>query len=166
VQGIYGHDFAIAEALSLRIGQLIEDRRERGVPVLVVHTGDLTAHGTDKEFFVGSRFLTSRVHMPGTGARVGLDLARDELLDIPGNHDLWISTPARYAGPYPRIWKRVIEGIPVVAYGLNSNHAPVIDKYVEANGEIDEGQLNEACRGLGGHPDPALRLVALPSSFV
>ena len=44
-QGMYPHDYAIARALALSIRALIENRVAHGVPVVVVHTGDLTRMG-------------------------------------------------------------------------------------------------------------------------
>ncbi|MFN7931748.1 MAG: metallophosphoesterase [Bryobacteraceae bacterium] len=95
-QGLFVHDFEIAQALSIRMRQILVDRKKRKSPVLVIHTGDLTSRGRGTEFAVGAKFLTSKQDFPDTGSSVGLQLVPQELVDIPGNHDLGFLANPRY----------------------------------------------------------------------
>jgi len=160
VQGIFPHDFTIAQALSLRVRQILADRALRKVPTLVIHTGDLTAAGLPNQFAVGGKFLSSHWDTPGIPYPIGFDLTPGQLVDIPGNHDLWFGGNQRYAKSFPAEERRQFGDFYVVIVGLDSNRGTKGRRRF-AKGQIDLAQLDRASRVLKEHHDAMLRIVAL-----
>lgn len=159
-QGIFPHDFTIAQALSLRVRQILADRATRNIPSLVIHTGDLTAAGLQNQFAVGGKFLSSHWDTPGVSYPIGLDLTPGQLVDIPGNHDLWFGGNQRYKKSFPAEEHRQFGDFYVAILGLDSNRDNKGRRRF-AKGHIDGAQLDRACRLLNVHTNALLRIVAL-----
>jgi hypothetical protein len=137
VQGVCVHSYQAACALSLRVRQILENRKEGNVPICVVFTGDLTRGGTGEEFVVGGTFLREahsigrdrsaglRVHEPPHGE---LGPGSDGLFQVPGNHDiLQRSKPDQlrayldhFQGLFPSSLRINTRGRPIILYGLDS----------------------------------------------
>jgi 3',5'-cyclic AMP phosphodiesterase CpdA len=152
LQGRFPHSFEVARALAIEIRRILADREKRGVPVIIVHTGDLTRAGEPEELLVGATFLHS-AHLTGAGGRVGLD---SSVLDIPGNHDIWQRyTPSKKAivedyyfrQPYPLEFEFSFHGGKIVFHGLDSNRGSK-SAHWKANGEIDPEQLDTVCANI------------------
>lgn len=170
------HDTAIAAALSraLRgsevnpnIKGILNDRFERRIPTVVLHTGDLTCSGLASEFATGQKFLIDS--HPATPEPAGLRLkdfriapAEGEplwsprLFDIPGNHDLF-GCPLQlelfnktYPGPFPIEYEVPGTGLRVVVYGMNSNQGEMPGARngwgARLKGRVERAQLDELCR--------------------
>ncbi len=149
LQSRFPHSFEVARALSNEVRRIAADREKRGIPLTIVHTGDLTRIGEPEELMVGTTFLHS-AHVTGAGARVGLD---SNVIDIPGNHDIWQRyTPSKmaviadyyYRQPYPRKREVPFRGGKIVFHGLDSNRGSK-SAHWQANGEVDPEQLDAVC---------------------
>ena len=172
VTGLFPHSYQLACALALAIGQIIQHRQANGVDTVVVHSGDLTASGTNAEFSVGKTFVEGG-HYAQPGRQIGLGLdarsSHTRLLDIPGNHDLWSRKSPRgsnafsqhYGGVYPRIIEVQNSRGTVIFYGLDSNRSSQ-SQHRLANGEVPAEQLNALAAAIAGEADKeAVRIVSL-----
>ena len=153
----YPHGYQAAGALALAVRSIVRERKERGVPAVVIHTGDLTAGGTQAQFSVGETFLRHG-HYLENGALAGLSLETEfgQLpFDIPGNHDIWHRRSPKdsgafnshYGGPYPRRREIKTESGRVLLYGLDSNRSSLWQHRL-ANGEIEWAALDSVCEAL------------------
>ena len=120
---------------------------ETAEPELIVATGDLTHRGRPAQHARASELLHS------LGAPV---------LAVPGNHDIPLLPPARFAHAFrefERHWQTTepvfrSDGLAVV--GLNS-----VRPWRHQSGGLKDSQLESAARLLGDSPPGALRVVAL-----
>lgn len=172
VTGLYPHSFDAAAGLARAINRILDDRVRRGIPAVIVHTGDLTATGTDAEFREAGTFMEMAHHDPLTKSRVGLELATNRtmvpLLDLPGNHDIWsrgnprnAAFNARYGGAYPRTLDVSTRAGLVKFHALDSNRSSKLQHRL-ANGKISSTQIGEVCNSLQQHRGKAaIQVVAL-----
>ncbi len=155
------HSYQAAGALSIRINQILEDRKDNNIPAGVVFTGDLTRSGEDGEFIVGTTFLRG-AHHTGTRQSVGLRLGNDmsevdfnstpSLFYVPGNHDIWkrnhpdqlATYLSHFPSGFPKIWKLITGSFPIFLYGLDSTQNTKL-KHRLARGRILPEQLDELC---------------------
>lgn len=93
IPGQRGHDLLLCQALP---GALAHLRRRTGTPtnarIPLVMSGDLTRTGrSPHEFHVGKEYLESQWPNPQNlpTRRYGLNLGKDYVVMIPGNHDHW-----------------------------------------------------------------------------
>ncbi len=146
LQGRFTHDYQAVQSLQLVIREICDHRAAADVPVLFVHSGDLTANGSDEEFAVGQGFL-------GTLGFV---------FDVPGNHDKWgfragepqLGYLARFPSAFPL---RLREG-GITFFGLDSNkHSePIWD----ATGMVPTVSLETLSRLMGQQHD-GIRIVVI-----
>lgn len=161
VTGLYPHSFQVARSLSVRIRQIIENRKAAGVALCVVCTGDLTRGGELDEFTVASTFLR-KSHAVGAGDSVGLELGpnrttirprKSGLFIIPGNHDIWRrSNPQEYGAfqghfqdNYPTECKLELELRPIYLYGLDTTRNTEL-RHRLARGKLSSDQLEKVCK--------------------
>jgi 3',5'-cyclic AMP phosphodiesterase CpdA len=160
VTGYFPHGYQAAGALAVAVRQIIRDRNGRGIPTVVVHSGDLTASGIQSEFSVGTTFLRHG-HYLENGSVAGLRLETEfgQLpFDIPGNHDLWSrrspkdheAFTSHYGGVYPRTREVKTKAGRVLLWGLDSNRSSLWQHRL-ANGEITDAQLNSVCESIKLH---------------
>jgi len=139
LRGTFAHSYQATRALSIRINQILKDRKDTGVPTGVVFTGDLTRGGFLKELQIGFNFLRE-AYLVGAGEPVGLKLGKDiqkidfnsspRLFYVPGNHDIWQrkdpqvfnTFPKLFPVPYPKEWILRTNSRPIHLYGLNSTY--------------------------------------------
>lgn len=161
--GLFPHGYQAAGALAIAVRQILRDRRDRGIPAVVVHTGDLTASGGQPEFSVGATFLRHG-HYLENGAVAGLRLETEFgqiAFDIPGNHDLWdrrspkghAAFTSHYGGKYPRSREITTPAGRVILYGLDSNRSSVWNHRL-ANGEVARDTIDAVCAELKKAQDP------------
>lgn len=157
VTGIFPHSYQTAGALAIAVRGILRDRREKGIPAVVVHTGDLTAGGSQAEFSVGRTYMRHG-HYLENGSLAGLRLETEfgqNLFDIPGNHDLWRrrspkdhdAFTSHYGGSYPRVMPIESANGKVLLYGLDSNRSTLWDHRL-ANGEIPAAAMDSLCEKL------------------
>ena len=176
LQGLLPHDYQVACNLAQAIRTIRIYLEDEKIPCVVVHTGDLTATGSKREFVVGGTFLYSG-HVIGMRrdtlrpiyAGLMLDHSNDRPFDIPGNHDLWSRGSPKdhtafthhYGGVYPRVRRVEIEGKTVILYGLDSNRSTYMNHFL-ANGEIAPEAIQSLLADLKqGRADRAIQVVCL-----
>lgn len=71
IKNLYTHDYQAIQALDRILYEITEQATASDVPLLLVHTGDLTASGRQNQFQTGESFLNKH----GVGH------------EVPGNHD-------------------------------------------------------------------------------
>ena len=157
ISGAFPHSYQGAGALAYAVREILRDRGAAQVPAVVIHTGDLTASGSQAEFSVGSTFLRHG-HYLANGVVSGLRLDtefRQLCFDVPGNHDLWHRTSLKdheaytsyYGGCYPINRKIQAPGGRVYLYGLDSNRGSLLQHRL-AYGEIAATALEPLCENL------------------
>lgn len=120
---------------------------ERVRPELVVATGDLTHRGRPAEHEYAASFLRS---------------LGPPVLAVPGNHDIPLLPPARFARPwreFERCWQTtepVYRSENLVVVGLNS-----VRPWRHQSGGLSSAALRRAAERLAAAPQGALRLVCL-----
>lgn len=171
VTGYFPHSYQTANALAIAVRRILKERRDRGVPAVVVHTGDLTASGSRAEFSVGDTFLRHG-HYLENGTLAGLSLETDfrqQAFDLPGNHDLWhrrspkdhSAFTSHYGGTYPRTRAIPTSSKLVLLYGLDSSRSSLIAHRL-ANGEIEASSLATVCEALKSQKGPnTIQIVCL-----
>ena len=171
VTGMFPHSYQWAGALAVAVRTILRECKERGLPAVVVHTGDLTASGKQSEFSVGRTFLRHGHYLAnGVVSGLGLDTEFSQhAFDIPGNHDLWHSSSPKaraafdshYGGDYPRIQEIANPNGRVILYGLDSNRSSRWQHRL-ANGEISAEALTRICDELRrGKDTGAIQVVCL-----
>ena len=169
VTSFFPHGYQVAGALAVAVRQILRDRRERGIAAVVVHTGDLTASGSQAEFSVGNTFLRHGHYLEnGTLAGLGVETEFGQLpFDIPGNHDFWnrrspkdhSAFTSHYGGRYPRCRDVTTPAGRVLLYGLDSNRSSLWQHRL-ANGEVADESLRLACDALRKErPSGAIQVV-------
>ncbi len=154
---LYPHGYQTAGAVAFAVRRILNDRKEKGIPFVVVHTGDLTASGSDAEFSVGITFLRHGHYLTKTtvcGLRLS-DVYNQVPFEVPGNHDLWhrgspkdhTAFSSHYGGSYPRSTRINSEAGEVIVYGLDSNRSSLWPHRL-ANGEIPAADLASLCEEL------------------
>ncbi len=171
VTGYFPHGYQTAGALAIAVRTILRHCKDTKTPVLVVHTGDLTASGAQAEFSVGETFLRSG-HFLENKELCGLNLDSEFgwfSLDIPGNHDLWRrrspkannAASSHYGGAYPREFQIPSANPPVHIYGIDSNRSSLWQHRL-ANGEIPTSALNSLLEKLRvGRTTGAIQVVCL-----
>jgi 3',5'-cyclic AMP phosphodiesterase CpdA len=162
LKGVYTHSYQAARALSIRINQILADRKRSNIPSVVAMTGDLTRGGDQDEFLIGTTFLRGET-WTGAGKAVGLKLGEDRpeidqetnpaLLIIPGNHDIWKRKQPEhlaayfdhFPGKYPKSWKITTKGRPIVLHGLDSTQTADFKNKL-ARGYVNPERLNALCK--------------------
>lgn len=144
LQGRYTHDYTAAISLQRILHEITQQAQDAGVPLILVHTGDLTANGAEPEFSVGQSFLRTL----------------GEVHSIPGNHDKWGYTNQRpphwYQNHFPTLQPIPCLNGRIILYPLDSNkHSQFI---WDATGTISPQTLDQICTHIAGHPD-ATRIV-------
>lgn len=165
ISALFPHSYQRAVALAHSIRRILADRRDLGIPTVVVHTGDLTASGAASEFSVGATFL-SHGHYLANGTLAGLKLD-PPAFDLPGNHDLWSRKSPRaleaftshYGGAYPRSLTIERNGHKVTLHSLDSNRSDLVQHRL-ARGAIAAEALHEVCERLRKNR-PATQVVCL-----
>ncbi|MBL8173378.1 MAG: metallophosphoesterase [Bryobacterales bacterium] len=146
LQGRYRHDYAAAVSLRLILEEIRADAAAHGVPLVVVHTGDLTAAGKEAEFAVGAAFLQ------GLG----------EVHEVPGNHDLWGyeagQAPGWYSRHFPDLLPVICLGGRIILYRLNSNKHS--EPFWDATGRVELSAVEEMRAHAALHP-AAIRVVLM-----
>lgn len=162
LKGVYTHSYQATRALSIRINQILTDRKGNNIPGVVVMTGDLTRGGDQDEFLIGTTFLRGET-WTGAGKAVGLKLGGERseidetsdpaLLAVPGNHDIWKRKhPEQLAAffdyfpdEYPRSWKITTKGRPIVLHGLDSTQTTDLKNKL-ARGYVRPEKLDALCK--------------------
>ncbi|MCC6539999.1 MAG: metallophosphoesterase [Bryobacterales bacterium] len=167
--GLFPHSYSHACALALAINQIVRHRAAHGIDVVVVHTGDLTATGSNAEFVTGNTFVHSYFKHGSQQAGLGMDhrSGQARLFDIPGNHDLWSrSSPRvsshfaeRYGGSYPRRLRLENAGGAVELHGFDTNRGTTW-RHRLADGELPQSQL-DALAALAAEPKAEVRIACL-----
>ena len=120
---------------------------ERVAPEVVVATGDLTHRGRPDQHEHAAAFLRS---------------LGPPVLAVPGNHDIPLLPPARFARPFAEFERRwqstepVFRSDALLVVGLNS-----VRPWRHQSGGLGEDRLERAAELLGEAPSTALRAVAL-----
>lgn len=150
--GMFPHGYQTAGALAYAVRRLLRDSKEHNLPFVVIHSGDLTASGTQEEFSVGLTYL-NHGHYLENGQVAGLRL-EDEFgqrpFDVPGNHDLWCrrspkdhgAFTSHFGGKYPRNFRIETNRGKAFFFGLDSNRSSLWQHRL-ANGEIPTADLDE-----------------------
>ncbi|MFN7938597.1 MAG: metallophosphoesterase [Bryobacteraceae bacterium] len=143
VQGLYVHDYQAVCALERILYEITEQATASNVPLLVVHTGDLTAGGKELEFQTGASFLN----------KLGI------VHEVPGNHDKWKfiseTPPAWYQAHFPHLEPIVCLNGTIVFFRIDSNKS-----WPDATGMLPAAALREVCADLASHPE-AIRIVLM-----
>lgn len=143
IQATYHHDYQATRALQRIFHEIITATEAAAVPLLIVHTGDLTSSGKQAEFQTGETFLCSLgpVH------------------EVPGNHDKWT-----FAKGQPPAWHRThfpnLDPIPclngqITLFRLDSNKLKP-----DARGEVPASALDTLCAQLAADAAP-IRIVLM-----
>ncbi len=161
LQGGCAHSFQAAQALAIRVRQILQGRTSRRISACVVFTGDLSAAGRRDELIVGSTFLQTG-HIVGAGDPVGLGLGAPRavmdahsgpgLFVIAGNHDIWQRQHPdmlallrhHFPGHYPVAATIQTRTRPVFLYGLDSTVNSRM-RHMLAHGKVNDGELHQLC---------------------
>jgi 3',5'-cyclic AMP phosphodiesterase CpdA len=157
-KGIHSHSYQAAVSLSIRVNQILQNRKRHKIPTVVIVTGDVTRIGRDREFQVAVTFLKGEIWV-GARQSWGLNLKENDsqvgegnspaLFYIPGNHDTWklrfgIFNSA-YRSYFPDAFPTqltIVTGERIIQiYGLDSTHTS-LSRYILARGEVPPEQIN------------------------
>lgn len=94
-----GHDHNLLKGLENAFFEIIQqfksvsptDIADHPRNLIVLVTGDITTDGKRESYKHAENFLTKRIVVDSVS--IGLNLPRDNLFVVPGNHDIWMPTP-------------------------------------------------------------------------
>lgn len=176
------HSPEVAVDLAQAVKSLAARRHAQKIPVAIVHTGDLTQSGKERQFDLCHRYLRSEI-VDRTGENVGFKVKcfcepftpgeapwSARLFEIPGNHDYW-KHPRKwfrrvfrnsFPRDFPSEYTLSLGGRRVVSlFGLDSNRAPNRGS-VLSKGFVEPAQLGHLAAKLSApNPDRELRVVCV-----